>query len=262
MTIGVTVVSHESAWKKPIINRHLADDIVDRLVTALALGLYVPAQQLPPERELAVMFGVSRVCVRDALKLLTDNGYLEVRRGRSGGYFVRTDWGPQSAEHVRRQLIAHWGEFENIFDARKLIEPLIARTASERWTMADMLAIEEALQAYLDAPDRDASRRADFALHLAIVRATHNPILVSISVDLRTKISLNSGAEPYTEAVRRVAMLQHQELVAAIRDRQADRAAAIAQTHFALSETLIRQLVSRTTGETAGKPGEQKGGSV
>jgi DNA-binding FadR family transcriptional regulator len=263
MTAGrsaqLTVASHETAWQEPIASRRLSDDVIDRLVTALALGLYVPTQQLPSERDLSAMFGVSRTSVRDALKQLTDRGYLEVRRGRAGGYFVRIGWAPQSADHVRRQIIAKWDEFEHIFDARKLLEPLIARTACERWSAADLPAIEDALQAYLDASDRDASRRADYALHLAIARATHNPILVSMSVDLRLKISLNSGAEPYTEAVRRIAMQQHQDLVAAIRERRAEQAAAIARIHFALSETLIRQLVARTTNDTAKLASQQTG---
>ena len=81
----------------PIESRYVADDVVDRLVTALGLGVYVDGQQLPTERELAAMLGVSRTSVRDALKQLTDRGYLEVRRGRNGGYFVLVDWGPDSA---------------------------------------------------------------------------------------------------------------------------------------------------------------------
>jgi GntR family transcriptional repressor for pyruvate dehydrogenase complex len=243
-------------WGAPIITRHVADDVVDRLVTAVALGLYVTSQQLPTERELAAMLGVSRTSVREALKQLTDTGYLEVRRGRNGGYFVLANWGPSSAEHVRRQIIANWSEFEHIFDARTLVEPMIARTAAARRTAADITAMAKALQAYLDAPDHDASRRADSALHLAIAEATHNPILVAMSVDLRARITLNLGAEPYTDAVRRTAIGQHTELVAAVTDGRGEEAAAIAATHFTLSENLIRQLVDRAEheGPQAGAP--------
>lgn len=241
-------------WGAPIVTRHIADDVVDRLVTAVALGVYVTGQQLPTERELASMLGVSRTSVREALKQLTDSGYLEVRRGRNGGYFVLANWGPASAEHVRRQIVAHWQEFEQIFDARTLIEPLIARTAAARRSENDIRAMAVALQAYLDAPDHDASRRADSALHLAIAEATHNPILVAMSVDLRARITLNLGAEPYTDEVRRIAIGQHKELVAAISEGRGDDAAAIAAVHFTLSENLIRELVERT-GHNHGRHG-------
>jgi len=226
--------------------RHVADDVADRLVTAIALGVYVPQQQLPTEREIAAMLGVSRTSVREALKQLTETGYLDVRRGRNGGYFVLADWGPSSAEQVRRHLVPHWSEFEALFDARALIEPLIARTAAERCTPEDTAAITAALAAYLAAPDHDASRQADSRLHLAIAEATHNPILVELSVDFRSRVSLNLGAEPYTDEVRRTAIEQHQALVSAVITGQPNIAADIAARHFALSENLIRNLVERT----------------
>lgn len=238
-------MTEPEAWGGPIVTRHVADDVQDRLVTAVALGVYVPGQRLPTERDLATMLGVSRNSVRGALKELTETGYLEVRRGRNGGYFVLADWGPSSAEHVHRHLVLNWVEFEALFDARTLLEPMIARTAAERCTSEDTAAIEVALQAYLDAPDHDASRRADYALHHAIASATRNPILVEMSVDLRARISLNLGAEPYTKEVRLKAIEQHQQLVDAVTKRRAEEAAHLAAEHFTLSESLIRRLVRR-----------------
>lgn len=250
-----SVADHEPAGLllgEPIVTGHVADKIVDRLVTAVALGVYVPNQQLPSERELAAMLGVSRTTVREALKRLTDTGYLEVRRGRNGGYFVLSNWGPSSAERVQRHLVPHWKEFESLFDARNLIEPLIAKAAAERHTKADADAITSALEAYVNAEDHDSSRRADERLHQAIAESTHNLYLVSISVQLRAKITLNLGAEPYSDEVRRMAVEQHKQLAHAVINGRADEAAAIASTHFTLSENLIRELVNKakSTGPT------------
>ena len=153
---------------------------------------------------------------------------------------------------MQRQIVANWDEFEQIFDARTLIEPLIARTAAERRTDADMVPILAALGDYLVAADHDASRRADSALHLAIAQATHNTILVQNSVDLRARIGLNLGAEPYTDEVRQTAIRQHQDLVAAIAEGRAEVAGAIARVHFTLSETLIRKLADRARIPEAG----------
>lgn len=238
-----------TAWNEPIVAQHVADHVVDRLVTAIALGVYTPKQQLPSERELAAMLGVSRTSVRDALGRLTDTGYLEVRRGRYGGYFVLSNWGPSSAEHVRRHLVPNWSEFEELFDARALLESLIASTAAQRRTDEDCAEIAAAVEDYASAPDHDASRKADATLHLAIARASHNPILVNLSVDLRTRVSLNLGAEPYTDEVRRKAVDQHRELARAVIDGRAEEAAGIAARHFTLSENLIRDLVRRAEEE-------------
>lgn len=238
-----TPTSH--VWGSPIVARRVSDDVIDRLVTAIGLGVFTPGQQLPPEREVATMLGVSRTSVREALSQLTDTGYLEVRRGRNGGYFVLSDWMPASADHVRRHLMTNWTEFENLFDARTLVERLIARTAAERRTPKDVEVIRAALEAYLAAPNHDASYQADSSLHRAISEATQNPILVDLSFELRAKIGLNLGAEPYTDAVRLTAIEQHQSLVGAIIDGRADDAASIAADHFALSEDLFRAIVDR-----------------
>lgn len=238
-----------SSLGEPIVNRRITEGIVDRLVTAVALGLYVPGQQLPTERDLSGMLKVSRSSLREALQQLTASGYLEVRRGRNGGYFVLADWGPTSAEHVRRQLVSRWSEFQEVFDARTLIEPMIARVATTRRSENDLAAMRDALQAYIDAPDHDASRQADARLHMAIAKSTNNPILVDISADLRTRISLNLGAEPYTDDVRKIAIIQHRQLVDAVACGDAETASAVAAEHFALSETLYRGLVERANRE-------------
>jgi DNA-binding FadR family transcriptional regulator len=144
--------------------------------------------------------------------------------------------------------VANWAEFEQIFDTRNLIEPLIASTAAVRRTTRDIQAMDTALQAYIDAPDHDASRRADASLHLAVAEATRNPMLVKLSLDLRAKITLNLGAEPYTDEARRIAIGQHRELVVAVSEGRSDAAADIAARHFQLSENIIRKLADRAKG--------------
>ena len=77
------------------------DEVEDRLVTAVAVGEYLPGSRLPPERELAALLGVARVTVRGALARLVDRGLLETRRGRGGGTFVRTQWPESSSDAFR-----------------------------------------------------------------------------------------------------------------------------------------------------------------
>lgn len=240
-------ISRPTPLQGKIVAETLVDKIEDRLVTALALGLYVEHQQLPPERELAATLGVSRVTMREALRRLVDAGYVEVRRGRNGGHFVRADWGPGSAARVRRQLGDDWQHFEDLFDARTLIEPLIARTAAIRCTEEFAPRIREAVQAYVDAPDHDASRLADAEVHYAIALAAQNPLLLSLSQQLRTAVSLDLGAEPYSDEARRAAIEHHRQLSDAVIMGRADEAAAIAAEHFAMSERLIRELIERAS---------------
>jgi DNA-binding FadR family transcriptional regulator len=233
----------------PLRLRNAGEQIADRLVTAIALGEFVPGQRLPSERELAALLSVSRASVRDALHLLAAAGYVDIQRGRTGGAYVQMSWGSQSADMVRRTLVPHWQHFEALLDLRRLVEPLIARTATERRTADDLEQIRSALADYVDAEDREASRAADQSLHAAIARATHNEYLVSISGQIRAQVSLGFQAEPYSEEIRRMAVGQHTRLVETIEAGDPDAAGALAAEHFSLTETALRGLLERVARE-------------
>ncbi|HEY1367261.1 MAG TPA: FCD domain-containing protein [Gaiellaceae bacterium] len=230
---------------EPLQVRKAGHQIAERLVTAIALGEFVVGQRLPPERALSAMLGVSRKSVREALHALADDGYVEIQRGRNGGAVVLSAWQPPSAEMIRRTLGVNWAAFEWLLDLRRLIEPLIARTACERWEPADLQRIEAARDAYDQAADRDASRAADAALHAAVADATQNPYLANLSRRIREQVSLGFSSEPYSADIRRTAIGQHRALVEAIAARDADEAAAIAAEHFQLTERALRSLVER-----------------
>ena len=91
---------------EPVKLRSGAEHVADRLVTAIALGEFVPGQRLPSERELASTLEVSRTTVREAIQRLAALGYVEVRRGRTGGAFVLEATGPAATEMIRRTLAA------------------------------------------------------------------------------------------------------------------------------------------------------------
>jgi DNA-binding FadR family transcriptional regulator len=229
--------------------RNAGEHVADRLVTAIALGEYITGQRLPSERELAALLGVNRASVREALHRVAEAGYVEIRRGRHGGAFVLAAWGPESEARVQRTLATDWAAFEELFDLRRLIEPVIAATAAERHDDAQVSAIRAANQAYLDADDdREASRAADQALHLAVASATRNRYLVDLSQQIRARVSLGFQAEPYSLAIRESAKVQHSELVEAIVERRASDAAEIARNHFSLTETALRELLRRVNG--------------
>src|SRR3984957_4927819 len=125
----------------PITLRTAGERIAERIVTAIALGEFVPEQRLPTERELAAMLEVSRTTVREALQRLQASGYVTTRRGRGGGTFVTTRQGPAADEIIRRPLVPAWAELTEILDFRRLIEQLIARTAAQRRDDRDIAAI-------------------------------------------------------------------------------------------------------------------------
>lgn len=225
-----------------------AEQIADRLVTAIALGQFSPGERLPSERALAELLGTSRTSVREALGRLAAAGYVEIRRGRAGGAYVRGDWtaSPQSA--VRRTLAPRWRAMEELFDFRSLAEGLIARTAAARRGAADIAALQEALRGYEQAPSLTAAREADAQLHRAVGLACRNSHLVALSRDLLTQVGLGFPAEPFTQAVYDRALPEHRELVAAVVAGDEEAAWHLGATHFAITADALRDLLAQHGG--------------
>jgi DNA-binding FadR family transcriptional regulator len=241
----------------PIALRTAGERIAERIVTAIALGEFVPDQRLPTERELASMLEVSRTTVREALQRLQASGYVTTRRGRGGGTFVRADRGPDFDDMIARTLGPVWADLTELLDFRRLVEQLIARTAAQRRDERDIARIQRAVEDYSDAADRDESRLADHALHQAIAQATHNARLAELSAQSRREVSLGFDAEPYTPEVRRRALHQHPSLAAAVIAGDSEAAARLAAEHFSLTEDMIRELHARirlrTEGDLSGR---------
>ena len=237
----------------PIAMRTAGERIAERIVTAIALGEFVPDQRLPTERELAAMLEVSRTTVREALQRLQASGYVTTRRGRGGGTFVKTGRGQDSDEMIRRTLAPAWADLSEILDFRRLIEQLIARTAAQRRDERDIAAIRRAVDDYARATDREASRLADHALHQAIARATHNARLVDLSISIRREVSLGFDAKPYTAEVRHRALRQHPRLADAVIAGNPVLAGDCAASHFSLTENMLTELHARISLRSAGE---------
>ena len=152
-----------------------AERLYSRIVVEQALAA---GEKLPNEVELAKSLGVSRATLREAIRTLTAQGILEVRRGK--GTFVSEqvksidDFGFDRLSRVRGQL-------RDLFELRSIFEPQAARLACRRATAAERAEILEqgaaVEQCIRSGRDRAA---ADRAFHAAIVRATHNEFLMRL----------------------------------------------------------------------------------
>ncbi|HEY0643836.1 MAG TPA: winged helix-turn-helix domain-containing protein, partial [Nocardioides sp.] len=91
----------EETFFRPVRPGNAFEDTVQRLLQTIRLGVVAPGGSLPSERELAVRLGVSRDTVREALRSLSEAGYVVSRRGRYGGTFV-VDELPRAAVPVPR----------------------------------------------------------------------------------------------------------------------------------------------------------------
>ncbi|QXJ20367.1 FadR family transcriptional regulator [Actinomadura graeca] len=240
----------------PLRPARTAEQVAHRLATAMALGEYGLGDRLPSERELASLLQVSRESVRAALRTLAGAGLVDIRRGRRGGAFVVAAWGEAGESAVRGALLERWEEFEELFDYRRLIEGLIARTAAERADAGDRAAIAAALAAFDAARTPGEAREHDVRLHRAVACATHNARLVRLHDGLLPEVGLGVSAEPCTWPARDEARPHHHALADAIARGDADGAARVTARYFAITEEALRRLAGRAAPpvppETAG----------
>ncbi|WP_319455269.1 MULTISPECIES: FadR/GntR family transcriptional regulator [unclassified Mycobacterium] len=217
----------------------VVDEITDRLVTAIAIGEYLPGARLPVERELAAALGVGRMTLRASLARLVDRGLLETRRGRGGGSYVVDQWPESSTDAVRRTLSIRLGELRDRCDAICRLHGAVCRAAAESRTDGDVVALRAMLEAFRTAPSGLAAQQADSRLHLAIMDAAHNAVLKQVLLDLESSISIGAPAhlwgEPSTmRAMELRALHEHVDLIAAIAAGHGDDADALARAHVAI----------------------------
>src|SRR3954451_11433187 len=142
------------------------EETVERLGTAIRLGLLPPGTQLPPERELAEQLGIARSTLRQALTTLGQSGHLVAHRGRGGGTFVSA--APPLAGGTG-ELREAW---RDVVDARVALECGTIQLAAERLDDRSAAQLEALIQRMDADGEFDDYRRADVRFHIAIAEAT------------------------------------------------------------------------------------------
>jgi GntR family transcriptional regulator, transcriptional repressor for pyruvate dehydrogenase complex len=215
------------------------DEITDRLITAIAIGEYLPGARLPVERELAASLGAGRMTVRAALARLVDQGLLETRRGRGGGSYVLEQWPESSNDAVGRTLRMRLDELRDRFDALCRLQGTVCRAAAESRSERDMSLLKSRVEAYRTAQSGLDAQQADSRFHLAIMDAAHNDVLKQILLDLKATVSIGAPAhlwgEPSTmRSMELRALHEHEQLVRAIADGRGEDADELARHHGAI----------------------------
>jgi DNA-binding GntR family transcriptional regulator len=175
----------------------------------------LPAYARLHERNLSQELGVSRVPVREAIRSLESQGLVEVRPRI--GAFVK----PLTRKYV-----------QELFDVRLALEPLAASLAAKNRDAEQLEQLERFFQeekAALEAHDNKAGSLANAEFHLVILRASGNDLLYSIIAPLHSQIQ-----RLFRRTIADISgMLNHDhgELLDAIRNQDAARAARIATEH-------------------------------
>ena len=215
------------------------EETVDRLATAIKLGLLAPGTRLPPERELCAHLGIARSTLRQALTALTESGLLYAVRGRGGGTFVADPLPPADAPSP--ELLATWRE---ACDMRLAIELAVAALAAER---AEPFELEPlaALVTQMDdlVGQYDAYRQADVRFHIGLAEATGSARLVAAATESQGEMTDLISHIPHPPEVLAHSNAQHAQLLNAVRTHDVPRALGIVADHLHGTEHILAGLM-------------------
>jgi len=214
------------------------EETVERLGTAIRVGLLAPGSRLPSERELAEELRISRSTLRQALTTLVQSGHLTSARGRSGGTFVAER--PPLHEPEEDPLGRDgWA----VLDHRVAIEVGAVILAAERAEATDLDDLDELVERMAAPGDFEVYRRADIRFHIGVAEAAHSPHLVTQMTEVQGHMSDLIGRIAHPEEVLTRSNAQHRRLVRLLRDRDAARAVPLMRKHIRGTEHILGGLI-------------------
>jgi DNA-binding FadR family transcriptional regulator len=214
----------------PVAVARVSQAIVGQVRALIRTGELGVGDRLPAERDLCERFGVSRVTVREALRILETNGLIEIRVGSRGGAFVTAPTTRRIGEGITDLLSMSGLSAADVTEARAVLElgvvPLVCERADDRELDELLELCEEAARAR-EAGTYTVTMSFDF--HLRFVAASHNPAIVMLLHSFREPV-LMSLREAHHEGRQGVA--EHRALVEAIRARDVERAQQVMADHL------------------------------
>ncbi|MFF0162730.1 FadR/GntR family transcriptional regulator [Streptomyces sp. NPDC005263] len=214
------------------------EEALEQILQVVRLGLVPGGGRLPAERELAERLGISRVTLREVLKVLQDQGLVESRRGRYGGTFVvpRTDVGGE--DELRRRVAEV--DIEDVLRFREVLEVGAAGLCATHGLSKEQAdRLRGALAATREAPLSDY-RRLDTLLHLTLAELCGSPTLTARYAAVRASVNDLLDCIPLLVRNLEHSQRQHTALVEAVLDRDADGAREMMREHCAGTAALLR----------------------
>jgi GntR family transcriptional regulator, transcriptional repressor for pyruvate dehydrogenase complex len=218
------------------------EETVERLGTAIRLGVLTPSTRLPPERELADELGISRSTLRQALTTLVQSGHLVSRRGRSGGTFVAEEPPlvqdrppePLDSDHARAVL-----------DYRITVETGATVLAAERASADDLARLDSFTDkmAATEGASFHVYRRADVRFHIGLAEACHSPRLVAAMTEVQGQMTDLIERIAHPDEVLTRSNAQHRRLIALLRDHDVGNAVKLMREHCGGTEHILAGLL-------------------
>lgn len=218
----------------PVSVGRISKVIVDQIRELMRQGQLKPGDRLPPERDLCERFRVSRVTVREALRMLESSGLVQIRVGARGGAFVTAPSSDRIGAGLADMLALSAISAGDVTEVRMILEMGAVPFVCERATEQDITDLEEICRRS-EAALRAGTYSMDYSLefHLRVAEAAHNPALMMLVESFRGQLhmSLEQAREAAPE-MGDLGTLEHERFIEAVRRRDPDSATEIMREHL------------------------------
>jgi GntR family transcriptional repressor for pyruvate dehydrogenase complex len=220
----------------------ISEIIVEQIRLLMRQGQLTPGDRLPPERDLCERFGVSRVTVREALRMLESAGLVEIRVGARGGAFVTAPSSNRVGEGLADLLTLSVISAADVTEVRMILEVGIVPLVCERATADDLADLEKICERS-EAALRDSDYSMDMSVefHTRVAQATHNPAVEMLVESFRGPILMSlEEARDVAPEMGGLGTTEHERFVEAVRQRDADAASRIMREHLTRTAQRVR----------------------
>jgi GntR family transcriptional repressor for pyruvate dehydrogenase complex len=208
------------------------------------LRLIPAGQPLPPERELARMFGIGRATLQQAIQILEHDGLVERRRGRAGGTFVSSPVPPHvSKTRLLERLREERALIEDALEFRLSVEPEIGAAAATSRARTDLAVLKASCRSAEVATNDAEFMRLDTEFHLAVGRATNNRFFIEATEDIRLALNDALIALPESRLWHARSNKEHRTVLNAIETQRPARARSALRAHIGNTDKSIRALL-------------------
>jgi DNA-binding FadR family transcriptional regulator len=212
----------------------ISEIIVEQIRLLMRQGQLKPGDRLPPERDLCERFGVSRVTVREALRMLESSGLVEIRVGARGGAFVTAPTSNRVGEGLTDLLSLSVISAADVTEVRLILEVGIVPLVCERATEEDLSDLEKICQRSEEAlRDSDYTMEMSLEFHTRVAEATHNPALSVLVESFRGPILMSlQEAKNAAPEMGHLGTREHERFIQAVRRREPEAASRIMREHL------------------------------
>ena len=238
----------------PVSVARASSSIADQIRQAIVTGKLDQGERLPPERELAEQFGVSRVTVRDALRALEAMGLIEVRVGARGGAFVTVPTGSIVGQTMSDMMMMSALTPEDIVEARLVVELGTVTLACSRATDEDIARLRELAEQSAQAiAAKTYTREISWDFHALVAEAAHNTAIEGLTSSFRSSLSMHPIRTREGARAHALTVDEHARIFEAIERRDGETARREMATHL-LRGTNLEKRESELLGLWAAQP--------